>query len=104
MQGYRRGTGGPDPPPPPEKSRKYRFLSNSSPNPLKNHKATKPTFNVGPSLARQRNAIEMVFCWWANDDGPVLVVFGSPQKKKKLIVGPPLKKLSGFAHETGKIL
>ena len=33
------------------------FLSNTSPDPLKNQKATKPAFNVGPSLARQRNAI-----------------------------------------------
>ena len=33
------------------------FLSNSDPDPLKNHKATEPAFNVGPSSARQRNAI-----------------------------------------------
>ena len=33
------------------------FLSNTGPDPLKNHKTTKPEFNVGPSLARQRNAI-----------------------------------------------
>ena len=25
------------------------FLSNTGPDPLKNHKATKPEFNVGPS-------------------------------------------------------
>ena len=37
------------------------FLSNTGPDPLKNHKATKPTFNVGPSSARQRNAISMAF-------------------------------------------
>ena len=53
--GSRRGTGGPDPPPPPEKSRKIGFLSNTSPDPLKNHKATKPALNVGPSSARQRH-------------------------------------------------
>ena len=51
------------------------FLSNAGPDPLKNHKATKPAFNVGPSSARQQNAIEMVFCWRA-DDGPLLVLFG----------------------------
>ena len=31
--------------------------SNTGPGPLKKHKATKPAFNVGPSSARQRNAI-----------------------------------------------
>ena len=36
------------------------FLSNSGPDPLKNHEATKPAFNVGPSLSRQRNAINGV--------------------------------------------
>ena len=43
------------------------FLSNTSPDPLNNHKATKPAFNVGPSLA---------FRWWAYD-GSLLMVFGS---------------------------
>ena len=33
------------------------FLSNTGPDLLKNHKATKPAFNVGPLSARQRNAI-----------------------------------------------
>ena len=33
------------------------FLSNTSRYPLKIHKATKSAFNVGPSSARQRNAI-----------------------------------------------
>ena len=33
------------------------FLSNTGPDPLEMHKATKPTFNVGPPSARQRNAI-----------------------------------------------
>ena len=48
------GTGGLDPP---EKSQNIGFLSNTGPDPLKNHKATMPAFNVGPSSARQRNAI-----------------------------------------------
>ena len=30
-----------DPPPPPEKSQNIGFLSNTGPDPLKNHKATK---------------------------------------------------------------
>ena len=33
------------------------FLSNTGPDPLKNHKASRPAFNVGPLSARQRNAI-----------------------------------------------
>ena len=48
------GTRGPGPPP--EKSQKIKFLRNPGPDPLKNHKATKQAFNVGPSSARQRNA------------------------------------------------
>ena len=50
MRGYRGGWGGgrgPDPYP----------LSNTGLDPLENHKATKPAFNVGPSSARQGNAI-----------------------------------------------
>ena len=32
------------------------FLSITVPNPLENHKASKPAFNVGPLSARQRFA------------------------------------------------
>ena len=68
-------------PPPPEKLQSIGFLSNTGPDPLKNHKVTKPAFNIGPSSARQRNAI-------IADDGPTLVVFGSnhilKKRKKKL--------------------
>ena len=42
---------------PPEKSQNKGFLRNTGPDSLENHKATKPAFNVGPSSARQRNAI-----------------------------------------------
>ena len=41
--------------------------------PLKNHKATKPAFNVGPSPAHHRKAMSMVFRWQA-DDGPFIAV------------------------------
>ena len=69
------GTGGLHPPP--EKSQKYKgFLSNTGPDPLKNHKAAKPAFNVGPPLACQRNAIYMVFRWRI-DNGPFKWYFGS---------------------------
>ena len=41
------------PPPPPPRHVKYHknigFPSNTRPDPLKNHKVTKPAFNVGPS-------------------------------------------------------
>ena len=53
-RGVDRGSG------PPEKSQNYSFFSNSGPDSLKNHKATKPAFNVGPSLARKRNVINDV--------------------------------------------
>ena len=99
MRGSRGGTGGSEPPPPLENQKIY-FFSNSGPGTLKNHKATNPEFIVGPSSARQRNAIRMAFCWRA-DVGPILVVFGSTHQIKINIVkvGPPLKKLSRYAHE-----
>ena len=37
---------------PPENYNNKGFLSKTGPDPLKNYKATKPEFNVGPSLAR----------------------------------------------------
>ena len=51
-----RGERGPDSPPE-KKHKNIGFLSNTGPDPLKNHKGTKPAFNVGPPSARQRNAI-----------------------------------------------
>ena len=58
MHGSRGGGGDSGSGPPPlAKSQKYRFLRNTGPDPLKNHKATKPAFNVWPSSACQRNAI-----------------------------------------------
>ena len=47
----KRGSG----PLPPERSQSYRFLSNTGPDPLKITKLH--AFNVGPSSARQQNAI-----------------------------------------------
>ena len=48
-----RGSG----PPPLLKNHKIiGFHSNTGPDPLKKHNATKPGFNVGPSSAQQRNA------------------------------------------------
>ena len=87
------GTGGPDPPPP-EKSQKYRVSLQYWSRSLKNHKDTKPAFTVGPSSARQRNTIEMVFRWEAND-GPFIAVFGSsilPLTEKNVIKLDPLSQ------------
>ena len=87
----RRGTGPPPPPRVISKKKNKGFLSNTDPDPFKNHKATKPAFNVGPSSARQPNAIWMAFRWRA-DDGPLMVEFGSffssnykKTKKKKTL-------------------
>ena len=81
MHGSREGTGGPDPP---DKSQNIGFLRNTGPDPLKITKLPKPAFNGGPSFARQQNANQIAFCWWAND-GPYIVVFGSciPLSTKK---------------------
>ena len=67
--GGSRGAGGLDPP---EKLQNIGFLCNTGPDPLKNHKATKPAFNVGPSSARQRNAISMAFLKWRFAGGPMM--------------------------------
>ena len=80
MRGSRGGTRVRTPPPPPLKNKKkLGFLSNPGKDPLKNHKATKPAFNVGPSWIMALKGI------W-----PAFVVFGSPlphqltkEKKKK---------------------
>ena len=53
------GAGGPDFL---ENYKNIGFLSNTG-----RIKATKPACNVGPSSARQRNAIEMAFHWRAVD-------------------------------------
>ena len=94
------GTGGPDPPPshppPPPPLKNHNtigFPSNTGPDLQKNHKVTKPVFNVGPSYIRQG-------LHWRADVGPLMVVFGpslpSSTKKKSIVkVGPPLAKLSG---------
>ena len=67
------GAGGLDPL---EKYKNIEFLSNTSADPVKIHKATKPALNVGPSSACQRNAIKMAFRWRA-DGGTFLVLFVS---------------------------
>ena len=102
MYGFRRGggSGGPDPPPPPEKSQNLGLVSNSGPDLLKNHKATEPAFNVGPSSSSQGDAIEMVFRWRADDD-PLIVVFGSSHPsstKNNRQSWTPSDKIYGSVH------
>ena len=81
------------------------FLCNTDPDPMKNHIATKPAFNVGPSSARQQSTISMVFRWQAND-GPFIAIFGysipPSTKKKRNQIWTPSAKLSGFAHAYDK--
>ena len=49
-----RGTGGSDSPPPLKNHKNIGYLSNTGQDPLKNHKASKPAFDFGPSTAHQR--------------------------------------------------
>ena len=83
----------PNPPPPLKNHKAIGFLRNASPEQVENHKATKPAFIDGPSSTRQWNAISIAFHWRA-DDGPILVVLGSPlpssTKIKMLIELGPL--------------
>ena len=65
MRGSRGGTVGPDPPPP-ENHKNIGFLGNNGQDPLENHKAARPAFNVGPYTV----------CWRV-DDRPLIVVFDS---------------------------
>ena len=82
-------------PPPSENHQNIGFLCNTDPDPMENHKATEPAFNVGVSSACQRNAISMALRWWA-DDGPFIAVFGSciplSTKKKPYQILTPSEK------------
>ena len=55
-------TGGPD-----TKYTKIGFLSNTGPDPLKNHKATKPAFKVGPSWPASETQFK-----WRFTGGPMM--------------------------------
>ena len=81
MCGSRGGGGGQGVWTPLKNHKNIGFPSNTGLDPLKNHKATKPAFNVEPSSTRQQNAFR-----WQADEGPLLVQFGSsfPSSKKKI--------------------
>ena len=49
------------PSPPLEHHIAIGFLSNTSPDTLENHKATKPAFNVGPSSAASKTPFKWCF-------------------------------------------
>ena len=53
MGGSRGETGGGGSEPPQKNHKNIGSLSNTGPDPLKNHKATKQAFNIGQSSARQ---------------------------------------------------
>ena len=48
-----RGNRGPEPPSSPGKPQSFRVPSKTGPDPMENHKATRPAFNGGPSSACQ---------------------------------------------------
>ena len=103
MCGSRGGTGGLDPPPP-ENHENIGFLCNTGLDLLKNNKATKTAFNVGPLLARQRDAISMAFRWQADED-PFIAVYGSsvPSSTRKQMLSnmdSHRQNFSGSAHDT----
>ena len=82
------GNRGSEPPSPQLKNhKKTGFLSNTGPDPLKNHKATQPAFKVWPSSVCQQNAILMFYwCLMAVAIDPHFVVFGTSllSSEKKL--------------------
>ena len=95
MRGSRGGNRGSGYPPPEKSQKNAGFLSNTGPDPLKNHKATKPD----SMWRRHRHASETPFKW--RFAGPVIELFGlshKKQNKKRCKVGPSLTKLSGSAH------
>ena len=67
MGGSRGGVGGQGVQTPPEKSQNIGFPSNTGPDPLKNHKATKPAFNVGPPSAASETPFK-----WCFAGGPMM--------------------------------
>ena len=63
------GAGGPDSPPP-LKNHKKGFFSNTGPSLIKNHKATKPAFSVGPSSPPSEPPFK-----WRFAGGPMMARF-----------------------------
>ena len=79
-------TESPGPPSPQENHKAIGFLSNTGPDPLGNHNATKPAFNVGPSLVPAKHNLNEISL--AADDGaqilfPPLIIQLKHREKKK---------------------
>ena len=85
------------PPPSPKNHKAIGFLSNTGRDPIKITKSPSQHSMLGHHWLNSKT-----FRWRA-DDGQLQVVFGSspPSSSKKVRNGPPLKELSGSAHETG---
>ena len=47
-----------------ENHKNIGFFSNTGPDPLKNHKATKPAFNVGPLQHARKTPFKWRFAGW----------------------------------------
>ena len=88
---------GPDPP---GKSQKYRYCKQYWYGSHKNHKATKPAFDVGQSPACQRNAISLSFSWWA-DDGPLSGILPTSSTKKICCQRRTLSDKTFWFHKLG---
>ena len=67
MRGSRGGDRGSRPPPEKKKHKNIGFLSNTGPDPLENHKATKPVFIVGPTSATSETPFK-----WCFAGGPMM--------------------------------
>ena len=88
--------------PPLKNHKNIRCLSNTDPYRPKNHKSYKPAFSVGPPKPTSKMPFKwrfagrpmMVRLYWFLD--PLSL---NQLKKECKKVGPPLKKLSGSAHE-----
>ena len=76
-----------------ENSQNIGILSNTGPDPLQNHKATKPAFNVGPAK-HHLNGVSLAGRWWAD--------FSSIWREKKLdplwknFLDPHMSSLGGI--------
>ena len=81
------GTEGLDTPPHTHTLKNHKnigFQSNTGPDPMTNHKAIKPAFNVGPSSVRQQNALLAGRRWPAYSDiWLVLLSLSSTKKQNK---------------------
>ena len=71
----KRGGGGDRGPDPPEKSQKYRFFSNTGPDPLKN-RSCEASIQCWAIIGTPAKHHLMAFRWYT-DDGPFIVVLGS---------------------------